>query len=174
MGPTKLYIEQCRKAGELAIYKRCKGFNEGDYILFEGKGVLIGHDFLNISAKHNQCYTEYVFAMIDPCTIVSIDSDSCSPDAIIKHGTYVFKHLRNPVWLPTTDQLQECLLLEGLEYTRLLDKFVHFTNYHNSYKRQHKTKEQLWLEYFMFKMYKLVWNFVGHTWVYDPSTLSEG
>lgn len=169
----EVYIEQCKTASPLIMAKRKLGFNEGDYI-WDGKKVrLIGHDSLSITQKCNPRYPAFTFAMLEPQPIISIDSEEYPYSLVIKHGEYIFEVISRPVWIPTSDQLQDILLLSCSSYTCLLERFIHFTEYHNSYKVQCKSKEQLWLEYFMWKRFKLLWNFIGHTWEVYLGTLSE-
>ena len=171
--PPEILIEQCRAAGPLIRAKMHRGFHEGDYI-WDGKKVrLIGHDSLNITQKSDPKYPVFTFAMLKPQPVIPIDAKYYPHELEIMHGNYIFEVIRHPVWIPTPDQLQRILLGSEVDYITLLRKFIHFTEYHNSHKRRDKSKEQLWLEYFMWKRFKLLWNYLEHTWEFYLGTLSE-
>lgn len=167
------YLEQCKAAGPMIMLKRELGFNEGDHIWDGEKIRLIGHDSLNATKKHDPKYPAFTFAMLEPQPVMSINDTEFPCELTIKYGTYVFEVIRNPVWIPTIGQLQSYLLRSYNDYTKLLEKFIHFTRYHNSYRQLSKIKEQLWLDYFMWKRFNLLWNIMEHNWEFYPGPLSE-
>ena len=173
MEVPEILIEQCKTAYPLIKYKQHHGFNEGDYI-WDGKKVrLIGHDTLSITKKYDPKYPYFIFSMLKPAPAVSVDWENPSETATIMHGEYAFEVIRRPVWIPTTDQIQEILLRSGGSYLNLLKQFAHYTEYHNSYMWQDKTKDQLWLEYFVWIKFSLVWQYVEKEWVIYTGKLSE-
>ena len=168
------YIEQCSKASKLTIAKWNLGFNEGDYI-WDGKKVrLIGHNFINLGEKYKTSkYPCFRFAMLEDEPNLFVKGKHYPHEITFKYGLYKTESIYNPVWIPTQEQLQNLLLPVGADYLKLLEKFVHFTLYHNNYRRLSKPKEQLWLEYFMWKKYKLVWVMLEHKWEIYLGKLSE-
>ena len=171
--PPEILIEQCKAAGPLILAKRQCGFHKGDYI-WDGKKVrLIGHDSLSVTQKSDPKYPAFTFAMLEPQPIISIDAEYYPHEAVIMHGNYIFEVIRYPVWIPTPDQLQKILLGSCDNYLNLLKRFIHFTEYHNSYEWRDKPMEQLWLEYFMWKKFNLLWLYVEKRWEIYIGTLSE-
>ena len=167
------FIDQCSKANQLIHAKLNLGFNEGDYI-WDGERVrLIGHDFIDLKKIYNEhrnlCFR---FAMMEDEPI-HINTDNYPQEISFKHGVYVAESIRNPVWIPTQEQLQNILLSVGGDYTKLLKQFIHHTEYHNSYKASSKPTEQLWLEYFMWKKHRMNWDVLKRFWYKDTRSLSE-
>ena len=168
------YIEQCSKARQLIMNKMRLGFNEGDHV-WDGEQVrLIGHDFIDLKKKYrDNIYPCFQFAMLEDKQPLVVDGGNYPHEISFKHGVYIAESVYNPVWIPTQEQLQNLLLCTGGSYTKLLKQFIHFTEYHNNYRMYSKPKEQLWLEYFMWKKYSLVWLFVEKKWQIETNKLSE-
>ena len=168
------YVDQCSKANQLIAAKRNLGFNEGDYI-WDGKKVrLIGHDFIDLKEKYKtDKYTHFQFAMLESELSLFVDGDNYPHEISFKYGQYKTESIYSPIWIPTQEQLQNLLLCTGRSYTKLLKQFIHFTEYHNNYRMYSKPKEQLWLEYFMWKKYSLMWLLIEKKWQIETNKLSE-
>ena len=167
------YVDQCSKTNKLIYAKMKLGFNEGDYI-WDGEQIrLIGHDFIDLKETYNENHRpHFCFAMLEDEPL-HVNTDSYPEEISFKHGLYVAESICNPVWIPTQEQLQNLLLCVGGDYTKLLKQFIHFTEYHNNYRALSKPKEQLWLEYFMWKKYSLMWDLLGKSWQVETNRLSE-
>lgn len=165
------YIEQCKVAHQLIALKMKLGFNEGDYVYDGEKVRLIGHDFISLTKKWHPEYPYFQFAMLEAEPNLFIEGKYYPHEITMKYGMYKTETIYNPIWIPTQEQLQN--LLPCVDYTTLLNRFIHFTNVHNSYHKLSSTKEQLWLDYFMWKKFDVVWDCMTNEW--EPLTykLSE-
>lgn len=176
MSNNTVFIEQCTKAHNLILFKQKTGFVEGDHIWDGEKVRLIGHNFINLG-EGKRCidskYPYFRFVMLEAESNLLIDDGNYPHEISFKYGYYKTESIYNPIWVPTQEQLQNLLLHVGADYLKLLEKFIHFTLYHNSYHRLGKPKEQLWLEYFMWKKYKLLWVMLEHKWEVHLGKLSE-
>ncbi|MCK5645030.1 MAG: hypothetical protein KAJ19_29795 [Gammaproteobacteria bacterium] len=176
MDISEEYIEMCNKAGPIQNIKFENGYHEGDYIECDGKVRIVGHDFISLDEKLKvNPWNVFRFAMLSSTAagFSTINCEDLPHEIALEYGEYIIEYIKNPLWLPCQDQLQDMLEeplcdfnnysgMKGFKrHLGLIGELHEFAARKHGYKTN--SMEQLWLAFVMHEKYDRRWD--GSNWV---------
>ena len=169
---SEKYVKMCKGAVELQILKWKRGFTEGDWIYASGKIRIVGHDFLHLENLYEKHKTPiFKFALKKEPSIIDWNINSRELKLVdFKTNEYYVEVIRNPIWLPTQDQIQSMM---GISCARSLyfDDFYEFCKkktldgYPTAEGWKYDTMEQIWLALLYYQRFKKVWDDEREEWI---------